>query len=110
MVDPISEAERAAFVRRAKWGVTLLVAVSAGLVASQADATLAETAGAVAAGLLVGYPIARFAVPSGPAPATRQRRRRESEAGSGVENPFADGGDPADAERDTDRPDRRTDR
>jgi len=93
MVDPIGDEERASFTRKLKWGVTLLVGLSAGLVASQADATAVEAAGAVAGGLVVGYAIAWFIVPSGPAPATRQRRRRERQRDERVENPFADGGD-----------------
>jgi len=96
MVDPIGDAERASFTRRVKWGVTALVALSAGLVTTQVDATLAESAGAIALGLAAGYVIAWFIVPSGPAPATRQRRRRERQRDERVENPFADGGDPGD--------------
>jgi len=88
MVDPIDESERASFTRRVKYAVTGLVGVSAGLVTLQADATLVETVGAVLLGLTVGYPLARYIIPSGPAPATRQRQRRER-----LENPFADGGD-----------------
>lgn len=88
MVDPISEEERAAFLRRVKIGVTLLVGGSAGLVSLQVDPTPVQAIGAVAVGLVVGYVLAWFIVPSGPAPATQQRRRRER-----TENPFADGGD-----------------
>jgi len=84
VVDPISDAERSTFNRRVRIGTTLLVGVSAGLVSLQVDPTLPQAAGAVAAGLVVGYLLGRYVVPSGPAPATRQRRERE--------NPFADGG------------------
>jgi hypothetical protein len=93
MVDPIGDEERASFTRKLKLGVTVLVGLSAGLVAAQADASLTESAGAVALGFAVGYVLARYAVPSGPAPATRQRQRRERQRDTTVENPFADGGD-----------------
>ena len=87
MVDPISDAERSTFNRRVRLGTTLLVGVSAGLVSLQVDPTLLQAAGAVVGGLVLGYLLGRYVVPSRPAPATRQRRERERE------NPFADGGD-----------------
>ena len=87
MVGPISEAERSAFNRRVVYGTTLLVGLSAGLITLQIETTAVQTAGAVAIGLLVGYPLARYVVPTGPAPADRQRRRMERD------NPFTDGGD-----------------
>jgi len=101
MVDPIGDEERASFTRRVKWGVTVLVGLSAGLVAAQVDATAAEAGATVVVGLAVGYVIAWFIVPSGPAPATQQRRRRERQRDS-VENPFADGGDPGLEDGETD--------
>ncbi|WP_436924143.1 hypothetical protein [Halosimplex amylolyticum] len=91
MVDPISDAERSSFNRRVTVGVTLLVGLSGGLVALQMDPTPLQIVGAVAFGLVVGYPLARFVVPTGPAPATRQRKRRRERRIE--ENPFADGGD-----------------
>ncbi|WP_123539170.1 hypothetical protein [Halosimplex salinum] len=96
MVDPISAAERSTFNRRLKAGVTGLVGASAGLIALQIDATLPQTAGAVALGLVIGYLMARFVVPSGPSPADRQRARRARE------NPFEDDEDGTDGG--TDRP------
>jgi hypothetical protein len=98
VVDPVSEEERAAFLRRVKIGVTLLIGGSAGLVSLQVDPTAVQATGAVAAGLVVGYALAWFIVPSGPAPATQQRRRRER-----TENPFADGGDGGGSEELTDK-------
>jgi len=86
MVGPISEAERSAFNRRVVYGSTLLVGLSAGLITLQIETTAAQTAGAVALGLLVGYPLAKYVVPTGPAPADRQRERLDRE------NPFTDGG------------------
>ncbi|MFC7141956.1 hypothetical protein ACFQMA_19225 [Halosimplex aquaticum] len=94
MVGPISDDERSSFNRRVTIGVTLLVGLSAGLVALQVDPTPLQAVGAVALGLVVGYPLARFVVPTGPAPATRQRRRRRKRRDR--DNPFADGGDDGD--------------
>jgi hypothetical protein len=94
MVGPISDAERASFNRKVIVVVTVLVGASAGLVALQAEAAPVEVAGVTAVGLVVGYLVARFVVPSGPAPATRQRQARERE------NPFADGGQNGDEDGD----------
>ena len=85
MVGPISQAERDSFNRKLQVGVAALVAVSTGMVALGAGATLPQAALALGAGVLVGGLIAWYAVPTGPAPAERRR--------SGPENPFADGGD-----------------
>ncbi|QLH83979.1 hypothetical protein [Halosimplex pelagicum] len=90
MVDPISAEERSAFNRRVVYGATLLVGLSAGLITLQIETTAVQTAGAVALGLLVGYPLAKYVVPTGPAPADRQRERLDRE------NPFTDGGDGSD--------------
>lgn len=87
MVGPIPEEERSAFNRRVVYGTTLLVGLSAGLITLQIETTAVQTAGAIALGLLVGYPLAQYVVPTGPAPADRQRRRLDRE------NPFTDGGD-----------------
>jgi len=89
MVGPISDAERLTFNRRVKLGVTLIVGLSAGLITLQVETTAVQTAGSVAFGLVVGFLLAKYVVPSGPAPATKQRQRRVKE------NPFADGGDDA---------------
>ncbi|MFB6141330.1 MAG: hypothetical protein ABEJ26_12965 [Halosimplex sp.] len=101
MVGPVSDTERSSFNRRVKIGVTVLVGASAGLISLQVDPTLPQAAGAVALGLLIGYLLARYVVPSGPAPATRQRQRRIEE------NPFADGGDGGDEDRGSDGDDER---
>jgi hypothetical protein len=97
MVDPISEAERDSFRWKVKAGIAALVGASGGLVTSQVEATLPETAGAVAVGLAVGYALAWFIVPSGPAPVDASDRRSgqppvDGEDPTGArENPFADG-------------------
>ncbi|WP_415382284.1 hypothetical protein [Halosimplex sp. TS25] len=93
MVGPISDEERSSFSRRVTVGVTLLVGASGGLVALQVDPTPLQALGAVALGLVVGYPLARFVVPTGSSPATRQRQRRREQRRRIEENPFADGGD-----------------
>jgi len=85
MVGPISQGERDVFNRRLQIGVALLVAVSTGMVAVGAGATLPQAAVALLAGVVVGGVIAWYIVPTGPVPAERRR--------SGPENPFADGGD-----------------
>jgi len=84
MVGPISQGERDAFNRRLQTGVAALVAVSTGMVALGAGATLPQAGVALLAGVVVGGLIAWYIVPTGPAPAERR---------SGPENPFADGGD-----------------
>ncbi|WP_135363073.1 hypothetical protein [Halosimplex halophilum] len=94
MVGPIPEEERSAFNRKVVYGTTLLVGLSGGLITLQIETTAVQTAGAVVLGMLVGYPLAKFVVPTGPAPADRQRRRIERE------NPFADGGDGSDGSGD----------
>jgi hypothetical protein len=90
MVGPIPEEERSAFNRKVVYGTTLLVGLSGGLITLQIETTAAQTVGAVVLGMLVGYPLAKYVVPTGPAPADRQQRRIERE------NPFADGGDESD--------------
>ena len=92
MVGPISDAERLSFNRRVTLGVTLLVGLSAGLITLQIDTSAVQTAGSVAFGLFLGFLLAKYVVPSGPAPATKQRQRRVQE------NPFGDGGDSDDSE------------
>lgn len=95
MVGPISDAERLSFNRRVELGVTLLVGLSAGLITLQIETTAVQTAGSVAFGLVLGFLLARYVVPSGPAPATKQRQRRVKE------NPFADGGDDSEDSEDS---------
>jgi len=102
MVGPISEAERSAFNRRVVYGTTLLVGLSAGLITLRIETTPVQTVGAVALGLLVGYPLAKYVVPTGRAPADRQRQRIERD------NPFTDGGD-SDGEDDSGNGSRRSD-
>ncbi|WP_459191404.1 hypothetical protein [Halosimplex sp. J119] len=91
MVDPISDEERSSFSRRVTIGVTLLVGASGGLVALQVDPTPLQALGAVVLGLIVGYPLARFVIPTGSSPASRQRQRRREQQRRIEENPFTDG-------------------
>lgn len=86
MVGPVSQRERDSFTRKFQFGVAGLVAASTGLVALGAGASLRQTSVALLGGVVVGALIAWWVVPSGPAPADRQRS-------FGREDPFADGGD-----------------
>lgn len=93
MVDPVSQDERDSFTRKLKVAVAALVAVSTGMVALSAGATLPQALAALLGGVVVGGVIAWYAVPSTPAPAERR--------GSSIrDDPFADGGDD---ERDSQR-------
>ncbi|MFB6296981.1 MAG: hypothetical protein ABEH56_00510 [Salinirussus sp.] len=65
MVGPITDEERLSFLQKAKAGFVLLVALSAGLIALQADAGLSAIAGAVAVGGLAGIALIGVAFPSG---------------------------------------------
>jgi len=60
MVDPIGDEERASFTRKLKLGVTVLVGLSAGLVAAQADGepvlTLAHPDGRIGGRLRLSVP------------------------------------------------------
>jgi hypothetical protein len=67
MVRPVSPAERAAFTRKVKAVVALIVAASAGLIALGASATVPQAAAAVAVGLPVGAVTAWDVVPDGSA-------------------------------------------
>lgn len=86
MVEPISDEERAAFYRKVKLGIAALVGLSAGLTTLQIDATTLQTGAAIAAGLVVGWALAWFVVPSEPI-SDRQR----SEDDRLADRPFADG-------------------
>ncbi|WP_335998585.1 hypothetical protein [Halorientalis halophila] len=63
MVGPVSNEDRAAFLRRAKVGFVLLVGGSAGLITFQGSPGLPVVAGAVVAGLVVGAALTYFAFP-----------------------------------------------
>lgn len=89
MVDPISESERSAFQRKLRAGTALLVAVSTGLVSVKAGASVGYVAASTLGGALVGWGLAWFVLPSGPAPAARKRERERAE--TGPENPFETG-------------------
>ncbi|MFB6173899.1 MAG: hypothetical protein ABEI39_04575 [Halobacteriales archaeon] len=105
MVDPISDEERLTFNHRVKLGTAALVGASAGLITLQVQTTALQTVGAVVFGLLVGAVLAEYVVPSGPAPATKQRQRQRRTE----ENPFTDGGDDGstdDSEATSDRTER----
>jgi hypothetical protein len=88
MVGPISQGERDAFNRKLQVGVAVLVAGSTALVALGAGATLGQAALAAVAGVLVGGVISWYIVPTGLAPAEKQRLSTAS-----ADNPFTDGGD-----------------
>jgi uncharacterized membrane protein YgcG len=87
MVGPISQGERDAFNRKLQVGVAVLVAGSMALVALGAGATLVQTALAAVVGVLVGGVISWYIVPTGLAPAEKQRV-----ANAEPDNPFTDGG------------------
>lgn len=53
MVDPISDEERAAFVRRLKLAFVLLVAASSALITVQSGASIASILAAAGAGAVV---------------------------------------------------------
>lgn len=76
MVGPIGDQERAAAALRIKVAFTLLVGASAGLITLQGDASLALTAGAVVAGLAVGWVLAWYLYPDGVFSSHPERRRR----------------------------------
>ena len=86
MVGPVSAAERTAFTRKVRIGVTALVGASAALTALQVDASFAVTAGAFLVGAAVGWGLAWFVVPAGGSLAGRDREHAR-------ENPFEDSRD-----------------
>jgi len=113
MIRPVSPGERAAFARKVKAVVAVLVGASAGLVALGAGASPPEAGLAVAAGLPVGAAIAWYVVPTGESPSGGSTpgpgsRPGDTDGGRGG-NPRADGsgaddgdggrGDPADDSR-----------
>lgn len=64
MVGPVPTDERRSSFRRLKVGVALLVGVSAGLVAIQADASLIAVLAFVTGGTIVGAALAWYVFPS----------------------------------------------
>ena len=78
MTGPVSDDDRERTMTRLKIGTVLLVGLSAGLITSQGDASLAVVAAAVVAGLLVGAALVRFLFPSIEqlAPASNREYRR----------------------------------
>jgi len=78
MTGPVSDEDRERTMTRMKIGTVLLVGLSAGLITSQGDASLAVVAAAVVAGLLVGAALVRFLFPSIEqlAPASNREYRR----------------------------------
>ena len=78
MTGPVSDEDRERTMTRLKVGTVLLVGLSAGLITSQGDASLAVVAAAVVAGLLVGAALVRFLFPSIEqlAPASNREYRR----------------------------------
>ncbi|MFC7175564.1 hypothetical protein [Halosegnis marinus] len=80
MVDPVSNEERASFALKVKLAATALVAVSAGLIAVQAGATLPVLAGALAGGAVVGAALVWFVFP-GDGGTSRESAKREGRFG-----------------------------
>lgn len=78
MVDPVTDEDRERTMLYVKVGLTLLVGLSSGLIASQGDATIEVVGGAVLAGLVVGAALAWYLVPDASAvsPASRRRYRK----------------------------------
>ena len=78
MVEPISDDERERTILYVKVGLTVLVGLSSGLVATQGGAGLEFVAGAVVAGLIVGGALAWYLVPdaSTVSPASGRRYRK----------------------------------
>ena len=78
MTGPVSDEDRERTMTRLKVGTVLLVGLSAGLITSQGNTSLAVVAAAVVAGLLVGAALVRFLFPSieqlAPAPNREYRR------------------------------------
>jgi len=77
MVDPTPDGDRAAFLRRLRYGFVGLVAVSCALITSQGTASLPVIAGVTLLGAGVGAVLAWVVFPEDEElPATRERRRR----------------------------------
>ena len=78
MTGPVSDEERERTMSRLKIGTVFLVGLSAGLITSQGDASLAVVAAAVLLGLLVGAALVWFLFPSIEtlAPASNREYRR----------------------------------
>lgn len=64
MERPDLEAQRRSKLKRLKVGFILLIAASAGLIASFAEATLMEILAAILSGLLVGLVLQWVVIPS----------------------------------------------
>jgi len=82
MVEPISNRERAAFLRKLRFGFVTLVAVSAALVALWGGGSLVAIGGAAAGGALVGLALAWLALPDVDAGDSSRTRSRSRESGS----------------------------
>jgi hypothetical protein len=78
MVEPVSDEERERTLLYVKVGLTVLVGLSAGLIAAQGEADPEVVGGAVVAGLVVGGALAWYLVPDAGAmsPASRRRYRK----------------------------------
>ena len=78
MVDPVSDESRERTMLYVKVGLTLLVGLSAGLIASQGDASIEIVGGAIIAGFVVGGALAWYLVPDATAisPASNRRYRK----------------------------------
>lgn len=78
MVDPVTDEDRERTILYVKVGLALLVGLSAGLIASQGDASLEIVVGAVLAGFVIGGALAWYLVPDAKAfsPASNRRYRK----------------------------------
>ena len=75
MVDPVTDEDRERTMLYVKVALTVLVGLSAGLIASQGDASLETVAGAVLAGFVVGGSLAWYLVPDAAAVSPTSNRR-----------------------------------
>ena len=78
MVDPVSDEDRERTMLYVKVGLTLLVGLSSGLIASQGETSPEVVGGAVVAGLVVGGTLAWYLVPDAEevSPASNRRYRK----------------------------------
>lgn len=77
MVGPISSEERDSFAFRLKIGLTAIVALSAGLIAVQADASLVAVLAVTLAGAVIGAPLIWLAIPGSGGTERRDPPNRE---------------------------------